>query len=133
VTHSWKGAARRVVDAGRGGYAAPIPEPHGLRSRSGSFSPAFELGGQEEDRMSVGERVTWETCPRCGLSAAVRWCDGGLVAVDCPGGCRLTAADFARRKAKGLRFRPPVPPEPTVGEVARVAAGATRSALRSDR
>ena|SRR5687767_430214 len=76
--------------------------------RSGSLSPAFALGGQEEDRMSSGERVTWETCPRCGLSAAVGWRDGALVAVDCPGGCQLTATDFARRGAKGLRFRAPL-------------------------
>ena len=83
--------------------------------------------------MDAGERVTWEVCPRCGLSAAVGWRDGALVVVDCPGGCRLTAADFARRKAKEFRFRPPVAPEPTGGGVARVAAGATRFALRSDR
>src|SRR4051794_37694401 len=101
--------------------------------RSGSLPPAFELGGQEEDLMSAGERVTWETCPGCGLSAVVGWRDGALIAVDCPGGCQLTAADFARRGAKGFRFRPPVPPEPTVGWVARVAAAATRSVLRSDR
>ena len=42
--------------------------------------------------MSARERVTWDTCPMCGLSAAVGWRDGVLVAVDCPGGCRLTAA-----------------------------------------
>jgi hypothetical protein len=122
-----------VVDAGRSGYAAPIPERHGLKSRSGSISSAFELGGQEEDRMSAGERVTWETCPKCGLSASVGWRDGALIVVDCPGGCRLTAADFARRKAKEFRFRPPVAPGPTVGGVARVAAGAASSRLRSDR
>jgi hypothetical protein len=83
--------------------------------------------------MSAGERVTWETCPRCGLSAVVGWRDGALVAVGCPGGCRLTAADFTRRGSKGLRFRPPVAPEPTGGGVARVAAGPTPSPLRSDR
>jgi hypothetical protein len=121
-----------VVDAGRGGYAAPVPEPHGLRLRSSSIS-GLELGGQEEDRMNAGERVTWETCPRCGLSAVVRWRDGALGALDCPGGCRLTAEDFARRKAKGLRLRRPVVPEPTAGGVARAVAGATSSPLRSDR
>lgn len=83
--------------------------------------------------MNAGERVTCETCPRCGLSAAVGWRDGALVAVDCPGGCRLTAADLARRGPKGLRFRPPVAPEPTVGGVVRAAAGPTPSPLRSDR
>ena len=83
--------------------------------------------------MSAGERVTGETCPLCGVSAAVGWRDGALVAVDCPGGCRLTAADVDRRGAKGLRFRLPVAPEPTVGGVGRVAAGPIPSALRSDR
>ena len=83
--------------------------------------------------MSAGERVTWETCPRCGLSAAVGWRDGALIAVDCPGGRRLTAADFSRRGAKGLRYRPPVAPEATVGGVARLAAGATPAPWRSDR
>jgi hypothetical protein len=82
--------------------------------------------------MDTGGRVTWETCPMCGLSAVVRWRDGALGAVDCPGGCRLTAADFARRKAKGFRFRPPVAPESTAGGLARAAAGPTPSALRSD-
>jgi hypothetical protein len=57
--------------------------------------------------MSSRERVTWETCPRCGLSAAVGWREGALVAVDCPGGCRMTAADCTRRKPKGLRFPAP--------------------------
>ena len=83
--------------------------------------------------MSAGERVSWETCPRCGLSAAVGWRDGALIAVDCPSGCRLTATDLARRGAKGLRFRPPVAPQPTVGVVARMAAGPTPSPWRSDR
>ena len=83
--------------------------------------------------MSAGERVTWETCPRCGLSAAVGWRDGALVAVDCPGGCRLAAAALSRRGAKGFRFPRPVAPEPTVGGVAGVVAGATPSPLRSDR
>src|SRR5919199_2352428 len=31
ASHSCPGGARRVVDAGRSGYAAPILEPHGLR------------------------------------------------------------------------------------------------------
>jgi hypothetical protein len=75
--------------------------------------------------MSSGERVTWETCPRCGLSAAVGWLDGALVAVDCPGGCRLTAADFDRRGAKGFRFRPPIAPGPTVKGFGGAAAGPT--------
>src|SRR5687768_18217892 len=103
------------------------------KRRSGSFSPTCQFGGQEEDRMTSGERVTWETCPKCGLSAAVGWVNGALVAVDCPSDCRLTAADFARRGANGLRFRTPVSPEPTVGGSARVAADPTRSPWRADR
>jgi hypothetical protein len=83
--------------------------------------------------MNARERVTWETCPRCGLSAAVGWRDGALVAVDCPGGCRLVAADFSRRGARRLRFRPPVAPEPTVDGAARVAAGPLPSRLRPHR
>ncbi len=46
--------------------------------------------------MSTGERLTWETCPRCGRCAAVGWRDGVPVAVDCPGGCRPTLGEFAR-------------------------------------
>ena len=83
--------------------------------------------------MSSGERVTWETCPRCGLSAAVGWLDGALVAVDCPSGCQLTAADLGRRGTEGLRFQPPVAPEPTMGGHARVTAGPARSPWRADR
>ena len=82
--------------------------------------------------MSARERVTWETCPRCGLSAAVGWRDGALVAVDCPGGCQLTGTDFARRGAKGLRFRPPAALESSEGGVARAAAAPTPSPLRSE-
>ena len=83
--------------------------------------------------MNAGERVSWKTCPRCGPSAAVGWRDGALVAVDCPGGCRLTAADFTRRGAKGLQFRLPVAPEPTGSGAARVTAGPRPSPVRSDR
>ena len=45
--------------------------------------------------MSASERITWETCPSCGRSAALGWRDRILVEVDCPGGCRLNASDFA--------------------------------------
>ncbi len=47
--------------------------------------------------MSASERVTWETCPSCGRCAAVGWRGGIPVEADCPGGCMLTAAEFARR------------------------------------
>src|SRR4051794_15948808 len=112
--------------------------PHHGASGTQTRGPALpfrpsKLDGQEEDLMSAGERVTWETCPKCGLSAAVGWRDGALVALDCPGGCRLAAADFARRGAKRLRFRPLVAPYPAAGGVARGAAGPTPSPLASDR
>jgi hypothetical protein len=73
--------------------------------------------------MSAGERMSWGTCPRCGLAAAVGRRDGA----------RLIAADLARRGAKELRYRPPISPEPTAGGVVRVAAGPAPSSLRSDR
>ena len=63
--------------------------------------------------MSAGERVTWETCPRCGSSAAVGWRDGTLVEADCPSGCRLTAADVAWRGPKRGTFPPPTGPRTT--------------------
>jgi hypothetical protein len=52
----------------------------------------------------VIERVTWETCPRCGHTTAVAWVDDRPVAVDCPSGCRLTPADFVREAAR-TRYR----------------------------
>ncbi len=52
--------------------------------------------------MSLSERVTWETCPACGRCAAVGWRDGMPVEADCPGGCGLTAAEFARRTRPGV-------------------------------
>jgi hypothetical protein len=45
--------------------------------------------------MSTGERLTWETCPVCGRSAAVGWRDGVPVTVDCPNDCRPSADEFA--------------------------------------
>ena len=56
--------------------------------------------------MSTGERLTWETCPRCGRCAAVGWRDGVPVAVDCPGGCRTPPAEFADRKPYGAARSP---------------------------
>ena len=47
--------------------------------------------------MSTGERLTWETCPRCGRCAAVGWRDGVPLAVDCPGGCGPAPGEFARQ------------------------------------
>jgi hypothetical protein len=47
--------------------------------------------------MSTSERVTWETCPTCGRSAAVGWLDRIPVEFDCPSGCQVTGAEFVRR------------------------------------
>ena len=47
--------------------------------------------------MSTSERLTWETCPSCGRSAAVGWRGGIPLEVDCPGGCAVGAEVFARR------------------------------------
>jgi hypothetical protein len=57
--------------------------------------------------MTVSERVTWETCPSCGRSAAVGWRDGRLVQIDCPSGCRPAAEDFGRRAPFLRSFRRP--------------------------
>ena len=51
--------------------------------------------------MEPSERVTWEGCPQCRRVAAVGWVDGRPVEFDCPGGCRLDAAQvkvFAVRR-----------------------------------
>jgi hypothetical protein len=40
--------------------------------------------------MTASERVTWDVCPSGGRFPAFGWCDGVLVEVDCPSGCRLT-------------------------------------------
>jgi hypothetical protein len=68
--------------------------------------------------MATSERVTWETCPSCGRSAAVGWSDGMLVEVDCPGGCQLTVENLGRR-VRALRSFPPARPPPTTGADAR--------------
>lgn len=47
--------------------------------------------------MHSSERVTWETCPSCGRSAAVGWRDRAPVHADCSGGCRLDPRTFTRR------------------------------------
>jgi hypothetical protein len=50
----------------------------------------------------ASERITWETCPRCGLTAAVGWLDGVPVEVDCTAGCAPTEQDLGRvRRAAG--------------------------------
>jgi hypothetical protein len=57
--------------------------------------------------MTASERVTWDVCPSCGRFAAFGWCDGVLVEVDCPSGCRLTPEDFGRRALSLRGFPPP--------------------------
>jgi hypothetical protein len=53
------------------------------------------------------ERITWDTCPECGRYAAVGWLDGIPVGFDCPRGCQLTAAEFARHEPKVDGSLPP--------------------------
>jgi hypothetical protein len=48
----------------------------------------------------ASEGITWETCPRCGLTAAVGWLDGVPVEFDCTAGC-------APPEQIAGRFRPP--------------------------
>ena len=53
--------------------------------------------------MEPSERVTWEDCPNCRRVAAVGWVDGRPVEFDCPGRCRLNAAQvdaFAFRRGR---------------------------------
>jgi hypothetical protein len=50
----------------------------------------------------ASERITWETCPHCGLTAAVGWLDAVPVEFDCTGGCAPTEQDLGRlRRAAG--------------------------------
>jgi len=52
---------------------------------------------------AVSERITWETCPKCGTEAALGWirCVDANAGVevpgefDCPSGCLLTADELA--------------------------------------
>ena len=53
----------------------------------------------------MSDWVTWEVCPRCGLTAAVGWIGAEPVEVDCTKGCELTAAEvgaFADRQRSVL-------------------------------
>jgi len=68
--------------------------------------------------MSASERVTWETCPSCGKSAAAGWRDGVLIEWDCPGGCRLAAMDLAGRGRERRKLQFP-PPSTTIADTAR--------------
>lgn len=47
-------------------------------------------------RDMASERITWETCPRCGLTAAVGWLDGVPVEFDCTAGCAPTEQVLGR-------------------------------------
>jgi hypothetical protein len=50
----------------------------------------------------VSERITWETCPRCGLTAAVGWLDEMPAEFECTRGCAPTEQDLGRlRRAAG--------------------------------
>ena len=61
---------------------------------------------------AMSDRVTWETCPRCGTLAALGWHSGTLVQVDCPRGCSVTAADVARTAPRRRTFQFPAPVAP---------------------
>jgi hypothetical protein len=53
-------------------------------------------------RDMASERITWETCPHCGLTAAVGWLDEVPDEFDCTGGCAPTEQDLGRlRRAAG--------------------------------
>ena len=54
--------------------------------------------------MNPGERVTWEDCPACERPAAVGWVGGRPVEFDCPGGCRLSTAQFGLFTARRGRL-----------------------------
>ncbi len=60
----------------------------------------------------MSERITWETCPRCGTLAALAWRGGTLVDVDCPGECAITSVDFDRRTPRRTTFQFPAPVAP---------------------
>ncbi|MCW2537620.1 MAG: uncharacterized protein JWQ26_3319 [Modestobacter sp.] len=51
----------------------------------------------------MSERVTWDTCPSCGHSAAVGWIDGNPVEFDCLGGCSLSAGQLMAAFGPGRR------------------------------
>jgi hypothetical protein len=43
----------------------------------------------------VSERLTWESCPRCGGRAAVGWTNNKVVEAACYSECELTEQDLA--------------------------------------
>jgi hypothetical protein len=49
----------------------------------------------------ASERITWESCLRCGRPAAVGWLDGVPVEFDCTGGCTPTEHDMSRLRRRG--------------------------------
>jgi hypothetical protein len=52
----------------------------------------------------MSDRVTWESCPRCGQAAALGWDDEHPVEFDCTTGCRPAAGQF-RYLAERSRVR----------------------------
>jgi predicted RNA-binding Zn-ribbon protein involved in translation (DUF1610 family) len=62
----------------------------------------------------MSERITWETCPACGRTAAVGWQPVGrgepaedAVEFDCPSGCELTESEVHDFALMGERPRVP--------------------------
>jgi hypothetical protein len=49
----------------------------------------------------ASDGITWETCPHCGLTAAVGWLDGLPVEFDCTAGCVPTEQDMGRFRRPG--------------------------------
>jgi anti-sigma regulatory factor (Ser/Thr protein kinase) len=50
----------------------------------------------------AGERISWETCPHCGLTAAVGWRDGVPVELDCTAGYEPAHGGDLSRGGMGL-------------------------------
>jgi hypothetical protein len=58
--------------------------------------PPFSGDHIPAGRDMASERITWETCPRCGLTAAVGWLGGVPVEFDCTAGCAPTEQVLGR-------------------------------------
>src|SRR4051794_26710748 len=80
------GAGSGASCAGKGPSA---PRAWGRRHR---FAGVHVPAGKDV----VSERTTWETCPHCGLTAAVGWLDGVPAEFDCTAGLAPTAQDLGR-------------------------------------
>jgi hypothetical protein len=50
----------------------------------------------------MSERITWTTCPRCGVAAAIGWLNEKPIEFDCQAGCTL--ADLQPSMTVGYDF-----------------------------